>query len=103
MVCVVMIAGRGCGGTVSDGVERWRKTRPQVDLCVGGGELGTRRVQGGFLIQYLSAKTIYYFITSYNLIVGAKAAGQLVQVVIGVRFSTRKRTIERVRRRKQQI
>lgn len=38
MVCVVMIAGRGeGGGTVSDGVERWRKTRPQVELCVGGG------------------------------------------------------------------
>lgn len=38
MVCVVMIAGRGGGGrTVSDGVERWRKTRPQVELCGGGG------------------------------------------------------------------
>lgn len=60
MVCVVMVTGRGGGGSVSDGVERWSKTRPQVELCGrGGGELGTRRVQGGFLIQYLSAKTIY--------------------------------------------
>lgn len=53
-----MLEGGG-GGTVSDGVERWMKTRPQVELCVEGGELGTRRVQGGLLIHYLSAKTIF--------------------------------------------
>lgn len=52
MVCVVMIAwkGRGCRNGVKDGVKDGGRRGRRRD---------TRRVQGGLLIQYLSAKTIY--------------------------------------------